>query len=58
MYIPFNIPRGDGYFFEKGDDYFESWFIASSKNNPIIEKWHFVLKKFWDGRTESVANIT
>ncbi len=46
FYMPFNIAKGTDYFFEKGDDYWENWFIATTKNNPVIEKWHFIFKSY------------
>ena len=48
--MPFWVKKGKDYFFEQGDDYWENWFIATTKNNPIIDKWHFVLNKFWSNR--------
>jgi|LauGreDrversion4_2_1035121.scaffolds.fasta_scaffold974850_1 mannosyltransferase OCH1-like enzyme len=47
---PKAIPIGKDYVFKDRDDYFENWFIATTKNNPIIEKWHFLVKKYWDNR--------
>jgi hypothetical protein len=29
-----------------GIDYFENSFIAVKKNNPLIEKWHFLMKLY------------
>ena len=44
------IEKWKDFYFEKGEDFFESAFIASKKNNPIIDKWHFILNKYWDNR--------
>lgn len=44
------IEKWNDYYFSKGEDFFESAFIASKKNNPIIDKWHLVLKTFWNNR--------
>jgi hypothetical protein len=34
----------------KGTDYLESAFIATKKHNPLVEKWSFILNKYWDNR--------
>ena len=46
FYLPRQIIPWNDYKFEKGEDYFENSFIASKLNNPIIEKWHFLMKYF------------
>ena len=39
----------------QGKDYFESAFIATKKNNPLVDKWNFILNKYWDNRQESIG---
>ena len=56
FYFPNMIEKWKDYdFFDKNNsnsrnDYFESSFIASKKNNPLVDKWHYVLKTFWNNR--------
>ena len=28
-------------------EFFENWFIATTKDNPLIKKWHEVYKQYW-----------
>jgi hypothetical protein len=57
FYLPGKIEKWKDYNFEKGEDFFESAFIASKKNNPIIAKWHLVLKEYWNNRVYLDKNI-
>ena len=50
FYLDDKIERWNDYFFDKGQDFFESAFIASKKNNPLIRKWHYILKEYWNNR--------
>ena len=43
------------YYFNDKNDYFENWFIATKSNNPLVEKWQFVIKKFWDNRKNGLG---
>ena len=43
FYMPNMIEKWYDYDFKNGEDYFENAFIAVKKNNPLIDKWHFVM---------------
>ena len=46
FYLQDKIEKWNDFYFEKGEDYFENSFIATKKNNPLVEKWHFILRKY------------
>jgi hypothetical protein len=37
-------------------DYFESWFIAATRDNPFVDFWHRVFVAYWSDRTVSEAS--
>ncbi len=37
------IGKWNDYPFENGVDYFENSFIITKSNNPLIDKWHFIM---------------
>ena len=36
----------------KGIDFLEVAFLASKKNNPFMDKWYYIIKKYWDHRVK------
>lgn len=52
VYLQDYIKKFSDYDFQ-GKDFFESAFVATKTNNPLIEKWSFILNRYWDNRRVS-----
>ena len=46
FYFPNRLNITKEYDIFNNTEFFESAFIASKKNNPILEKWNYILKLY------------